>query len=73
MTPFFRILGLLFLVLGIAFLVYGMNQSETFANRFLKEMAGTYPEETKKFIFGGIAMIVVGIGILCARFFRRKK
>ncbi len=73
MIAFFRVVGLLLLALGIAFLVYGMNQSETFANRFLKEMAGTYPEETKRFIFWGVAMIAIGVGILFASFFRRKK
>jgi len=73
MTAGVRILGLVLLALGITFLVWGMNETHTFANRFLKEMAGKYPEETKWYIFGGITMIVVGVGILGASFFRRKR
>ncbi len=67
-----RILGLLLLALGVTFLIWGLNESGTFANRFMKEMAGTYPKETKWYIFGGITMIVVGLGVLGASF-RRKK
>lgn len=73
MTTGVRILGFVLLALGIAFLIWGMDMSETFANRFMKEMAGEYPEETKWYIFGGVAMIVVGLGILSAKFFKRKK
>ena len=72
MNFFVRILGLLLLALGITLLVWGMNETDTFANRFLKEMANEYPQETKRYIFGGIAMIVVGIGILVASFFRKR-
>ncbi len=68
-----RILALLLLGLGITFLVWGINETDTFANRFLKEMANVYPEETKQYIFGGIAMIVAGAGILIATFFRKKR
>ena len=73
MTAVVRILGLVILVLGITFLVWGMNETDTFANRFLKEMGNKYPEETKQYIFGGITMIVVGAGILVTSFFRRKE
>lgn len=72
-TAVIRILGLVLLALGITFLVWGENETHTFANRFLKEMANKYPEETKNYIFGGIIMIVVGIGILFTSFFNRKK
>jgi hypothetical protein len=68
-----RILGVLFIVLGITFLIWGLNQSDTFANRVVKEMSGSDTAETKRYIFGGITMLVVGAGILSLRFFRRKK
>lgn len=67
-----RILGLLLLALGIAFLIWGINETQTFSNRFLKEMANIYPDETKYYIFGGISMIVVGAGVLLASFFRKR-
>ena len=73
MIAILRIVGLLLLALGITFLVWGMSETDTFANRFLKQMANEYPEETKHYIFGGITMIVVGVGILVASFFRRKR
>lgn len=72
MTVGIRILGLLSIALGITFLVWGMNETHTFANRFLKEMAGKYTEETKWYIFGGITMIVVGVGILAASYKRKR-
>ncbi len=68
-----RIGGLLLLALGITFLVWGMNETDTFANRFLKEMANEYPHKTKEYIFGGITMIVVGFGILVGSFYRGKR
>lgn len=59
-----RILGFLLLALGIAFLLVGMDESGSFANRFLKEMVGSYPAETKWYFFGGVAMIAVGLWVL---------
>jgi hypothetical protein len=50
-----------------------MDLSDSFSNRFMKEMAGTYPVETKRYFFGGIVMAVVGAGILTSGYFRRKK
>lgn len=71
MTLGIRILGVVLVALGITFLFLGIDESGTFANRFLKEMAGKYPDETKWHIFGGIVMIVVGLGILSKSFFRK--
>jgi drug/metabolite transporter (DMT)-like permease len=68
-----RILGLLLLILGIVFIYLGVDLSESFSNRFMKEMAGTYPDETKRYFLWGIVMAVVGAGILAASYFRRKK
>jgi uncharacterized protein YjeT (DUF2065 family) len=73
MNAVIRVFGLLLLALGITFLVWGMNERDTFANRFLKQMADKYPEETKNYIFGGITMIVVGTGILYVSFCKRKR
>ncbi len=73
MNGIVRTVGLVLLVLGITFLVWGMNESGTFANRVVKEVAGQYPEETKWYIFGGITMIVVGVGILSRGLFGAKK
>lgn len=68
-----RILGLVILALGITFLIMGLNASDTFADRFMKEMAGKYPEETKWYIFGGVTMIAVGLGIIGVNFFKKNR
>ena len=73
MHSFIRILAIVLVALGITFLIWGLNESDTFANRFLKEMAGTYPDETRNYIFGGVAMIAIGAAILLTSIFRRKK
>jgi Mg2+ and Co2+ transporter CorA len=73
MTAGIRILGLLLLALGITFLIWGMNISEGFADRFMKQMAGKNPEDARHYIFGGITMMVLGAGILATSFFRRKR
>lgn len=69
----FQISALVILALGITFLVWGIDLMDTFSNRFMKEMAGEYPNETKWYFFSGIAMIVAGAGILVASFFKHKK
>lgn len=71
MIAVLRICGVLLLVLGFTFLIWGINETDTFANRFLKQMANEYPEETKYYIFGGITMIVIGAGVLVTSFRRR--
>ena len=72
MNAIVRIFGLLLLALGITFLIWGIGETDTFANRFLKQMANKYPEETKQYIFGGIALVIVGAGIVIQSFFRKK-
>ncbi len=71
MVNVLRVAGLILLVFGITFLFWGFDLSQSFSNRFMREMAGEYPEQTKKYIFGGIAMLVVGIGCLVYSFKRR--
>lgn len=72
MTWFVRIIGALLLAIGITAFVWGLDVSDTFADRFLKQMAGKYPEEARNYIFGGVALIVIGAGILWFSFFRKK-
>ena len=66
-----RILGTLLLALGITSFIWGLDVSDTFADRFLKQMAGKYPEEARNYIFKGVALMVIGAGILIANFFRQ--
>lgn len=70
MISILRIAGLALVVLGAVFLFWGLDLSHSFSNRFMKEMAGDYPEETKKYVFGGIGMIIVGLGCLFYSFKR---
>jgi hypothetical protein len=73
MTKGLRILALLVLALGITSLTVGVKEKGKLSNRFKKEILGKYPKETKLYIYGGIAMIVAGAGILGISFFRRKR
>ena len=68
---YLRLAGFALLVFGGFCLYWGLDLSDTFSNRFMKEMAGEYPDETKQYIFGGLALIVVGIACLVMGF-RRK-
>lgn len=68
-----RILGALMIVLGAIFLISGIDESGTFANRFMKEMAGSYTKETKQQIVGGAALVVLGFGLLSVGFFKKKR
>lgn len=70
-TSIVRLLGLLLLALGITSLIWGLDVSDTFADRFMKQMAGKYPKEARNYIFGGVALIAIGAGVLWTSF--RKK
>ncbi len=72
MRFFLKIVAFAVLIVGITFLVWGLNMTDTFANRFMKEMAGKYPDETKRYIFGGIILIALSLGYLFFSFFRKK-
>jgi hypothetical protein len=39
----------------------------------MKQMAGTYTDETKRYFIWGIVSIVLGVAALAASFFRGKK
>ena len=67
-----RIAGLLLLALGITSLVWGLDVSDTFADRFMKQMAGKYPKEERDYIFWGVTLIAIGAGVLWVSFSRKK-
>lgn len=71
MNSMLRFTGVALVVLGVVFLFWGFDLSHSFSNRFMKEMAGDYPEETKRYIFGGIGMIIAGLGCFLYSFKRR--
>lgn len=72
MRFFLRIVAFIALIVGITFLFWGLSMTDTFANRFMKEMAGEYLDETKRYIFGGIILIAISSGYLLFSFFRKK-
>ena len=73
MKGFLRIGALVLVALGIAYLIWGLDLSDTFANRFMKEMAGEYPNKTENYIFGGVVMIAIGVGLLIFSFWKREE
>ena len=66
-----RVLGILLIAMGITFFIWGMNVSEGFEARFMKQMAGEYPEEARRYIFNGVIMTVLGASLLVTSFFKR--
>ncbi len=68
-----RIFALIVLVIGIICIYFGLDLSHSLSNKVMKQMAGSYPEHTKRYFMWGAAMIVVGVIAFAATFFKRKK
>ncbi|HTV48627.1 MAG TPA: DUF3185 family protein [Phycisphaerae bacterium] len=60
MSPL-RILGIVLLILGIVLLVAGLNASHSVADQTKDFFVGRYTDQTATYIFGGLAMAIVGL------------
>jgi len=68
-----RILAALIVVLGAVFFVMGRNESGKFSNRFKKEVLGKHPKKANLYTYGGVALFVVGVGVLAGSFYKKHK
>jgi hypothetical protein len=59
----FRIIGLVFFVVGIALLLFGLNSSQTGAEKLVEDLTGRYSSHTMWYIIGGLALTVAGIAL----------
>jgi Protein of unknown function (DUF3185) len=69
MLYFLRIFALLSFLAGLLFLAFGILQTHSFYEWFLRKAIGRYSEETMAYLFGGSLLIIVSMSL----FFTRKK
>ncbi len=65
-----RVLGLVLLVVGVVVLIFGYNASQSVAEQSMETLTGRFTETTMVYLIGGVASVVVGLGLLA---FQRKK
>lgn len=56
-----RMAGIALLVIGLVLVVVGMNASDSLADQWSNFFTGHYTDTTVWYIFGGIAVAVVGL------------
>lgn len=56
-----RIVGIVLLVVGVVLLVMGMNASNSVADQVSHTFTGKWTQETAWYIFGGLAMALLGL------------
>jgi hypothetical protein len=56
-----RILGIAVLIVGIVILCFGINASNSVADQVKQTFTGRLTDGTAWYIFGGLAMAVVGL------------
>ncbi|HMN39676.1 MAG TPA: DUF3185 family protein [Phycisphaerales bacterium] len=66
-----RIIAVILLFAGVALFIVGMNSSDSVADRLSNTFTGRFTDATNWYIFGGIALAVLGLG-LGAMGWRRK-
>jgi uncharacterized membrane protein len=59
-----RIIGIVLTVIGIILFIIGMNSSESFSDQFSEFFRGRFTESTTWYILGGIALTLLGLGML---------
>lgn len=55
-----RNLGFVLMVVGIVLLIVGITASQKTGEQVMSEITGHYTNQTTWYIFGGIALIIVG-------------
>jgi hypothetical protein len=58
-----RIVGIVLLVIGVILLVIGVNASDSLADQFSKTFTGKWTDNTAWYIYGGIALALLGLGL----------
>ena len=56
-----RIFGIVLLMVGVLLLIVGMNASHSVADRVSNTFTGRFTDGTTWYIFGGIALALVGL------------
>lgn len=56
-----RIFGIVMLVVGVVLLIVGMNASHSAADQLTNTFTGRFTHETAWYIFGGLALALVGL------------
>lgn len=56
-----RIFGIVLVVVGVSMLIYGINATDSFADRLSDAFTGRFTERTTWYIVGGIAVGLTGL------------
>jgi Protein of unknown function (DUF3185) len=56
-----RIIGIVLLIVGVVLLIVGLNASHSIGDQTRNFFVGRYTDETAAYIFGGLAMAIVGL------------
>jgi branched-subunit amino acid permease len=56
-----RIIGIVLLIVGIALFIVGMNASHSVADQMKNTFTGRFTQETSWYIFGGLALGLIGL------------
>ncbi len=56
-----RIFGIVMLVVGVVLLIVGMNASHSAVDQLTNTFTGRFTHETAWYIFGGLALLLVGL------------
>ena len=59
-----KILGFVSLALGIAILLFGINSTQSLPEKAVEGVTGRYTKNTMWYILGGVALIVLGGGLV---------
>jgi CheY-like chemotaxis protein len=56
-----RIVGIVLLIVGVVLLIVGMNASNSVADQVSNTFTGKFTQSTAVYIFGGLALGLVGL------------
>jgi len=56
--------ALVILAGGVVALVHGLNLADSWTETVAESVTGSYTEQTRYYLYGGIAAVVVGAGLL---------
>jgi len=60
----FRVFGIAILVVGAILIVFGIRSTDKVSEKVVEGVTGHYTDTTMWYIIGGIALVIVGGGLI---------